>query len=50
MNNRKHRKKSFCQGIGIHLFKTDDSHSYRNWNDGPPTGQDDYRITLSYFK
>jgi hypothetical protein len=31
-------------------YKTDDSHSYRDWNDDPPTDQDDYGITLSYVK
>lgn len=38
------------KGKYILYYKTDDSHSYRDWNDDPPTDQDDYGITLSYAK
>ena len=31
-------------------YRTDGSHSYRDWNDDPPSDQDDYGITLSYAK
>ncbi len=31
-------------------YETDGSHSYRNWNDNPPSDQEDYGITLSYVK
>lgn len=31
-------------------YRTDGSHSYRDWNDDPPTDQTDYGITLSYAR
>ena len=31
-------------------YRTDGSHSYRDWNEDPPTDQEDYGITLSYAK
>lgn len=31
-------------------YETDGSHSYRDWNDNPPSDQEDYGITLSYSK
>ena len=31
-------------------YETDGSHSYRDWNDDPPTNQEDYGITVSFVK
>ena len=41
---------TLSKGKYILYYKTDGSHSFRDWNDDPPTDQDDYGITLSYAK
>ena len=38
------------KGKYVVYYKTDGSHSYRDWNEDPPADQDDYGITLSYAK
>jgi len=30
------------------FYETDDSHSYRNWNDDPPRDPEMYGITIYY--
>ncbi len=38
------------KGSYVLYYETDGSHSYGDWNDNPPTDQEDYGITLSYVK